>query len=88
MKTVNEQGKEITKVYGESVKYGTYGIVDKVVVTKLGGDLRNCKVRVKKIRSPGIGDKFTSRCGQKGMCGMILEQQDMPFTNQGISDYN
>ena len=84
MKTVNEQGKEITKVYGESVKYGTYGIVDKVVVTKLGGDLRNCKVRIKKIRSPGIGDKFTSRCGQKGMCGMILEQQDMPFTNQGI----
>ena len=83
-KIVNNKGKEITKVYGEKVKYGTYGIVDKVVVTKINNDLRNCKVRVKKIRSPGIGDKFTSRCGQKGMCGMILDQQDMPFTNQGI----
>ena len=83
-KVVNDKGKEITKIFGEKVKYGTYGIVDKVVVTKINNDLRNCKVRVKKIRSPGIGDKFTSRCGQKGMCGMILEQEDMPFTNQGI----
>jgi DNA-directed RNA polymerase II subunit RPB2 len=84
-KTVNSKGDEVTKVYGERIKSGTYGIVDRVVVTKIDGDLRNCKVRVKKIRSPGIGDKFTSRCGQKGMCGMILEQQDMPFTNQGIT---
>ena len=83
--TVNDKGREITKVYGEKIKYGTYGIVDKVVVTKTNDGLRNCKVRVKKIRSPGIGDKFTSRCGQKGMCGLILEQHDMPFTNQGIT---
>ena len=83
--TVNDKGKEITKVYGEKIKYGTYGIVDKVVVTKINDELRNCKVRIKKIRAPGIGDKFTSRCGQKGMCGLVLEQWEMPFTNEGIT---
>ena len=83
--TVNDKGKEVTKVYGKKINPGTYGIVDKVVVTKTNDNLRNCKVRVKKIRSPGVGDKFTSRCGQKGMCGLILEQEDMPFTNEGIT---
>jgi DNA-directed RNA polymerase II subunit RPB2 len=83
--TVNDKGKEVTKVYGEKIKPGTYGTVDKVIVTKINGELRNCKVRVKKIRSPGAGDKFTSRCGQKGMCGLILEQWEMPFTNEGIT---
>jgi len=83
-KTKNEKGEEITSVMGERIKIGTYGIVDKVVVSKNNKDLRSCKVRVKKIREAGIGDKFTSRCGQKGMCGMILDQWEMPFTNEGI----
>ena len=34
-KIVDSKGKEITKVFGERVKYGTYGVVDKVVVTKI-----------------------------------------------------
>ena len=83
-KKVDKSGKEITNCFGSKIKFGTSGTVDKVVVTMNKDGLRTCKVRIRKIKMPGIGDKFTSRCGQKGMCGMILKQQDMPFTKEGI----
>ena len=77
-------GEEITKISGKRMNFGTSGIVDKVAVTKNADGLRNCKVRVRKEKIPGVGDKFASRCGQKGMCGLVLEGWEMPFTKEGI----
>jgi len=77
-------GKEINNVYGESVKFMTSGIVDRVIVTKNRDGLRKCKIRIFKNKIPDVGDKYASRCGQKGMCGMLLDQRDMPFTKDGI----
>jgi DNA-directed RNA polymerase II subunit RPB2 len=83
-KEKNKDGHEITKVTGARIKRGTSGIVDKVVVTKVDSNLRRCNIRVRKEKIPGVGDKFSSRCGQKGMCGMVLPSWEMPFTKDGI----
>ena len=74
----------VTDVSGSSVKFGTSGKVDKVIIYENKEHLRTCKIRIRKVKIPEIGDKFSSRPGQKGVCGMLIEEKDMPFTKDGI----
>jgi DNA-directed RNA polymerase II subunit RPB2 len=63
-----------------------YGYADKVYVgTKtMEDDVKVCKVRLMKIKIPEFGDKHSSRHGQKGVIGMILPEEQMPFTKDGV----
>lgn len=66
------------------VQHGEDGYVDRIVDTIIDG-CRIVKVVVAQIRTPEIGDKFCSGMAQKGTCGMIYPQEDMPFTSCGMT---
>jgi DNA-directed RNA polymerase beta subunit len=58
--------------------------VDKNYIDRNGDGYNFAKVRLRTVRKPVIGDKFSSRSGQKGTIGNIIPEEDMPFTASGI----
>ena len=58
--------------------------IEKVLLTSNSEESYLIKMLLRTTRRPEIGDKFSSRHGQKGVCGMIANQEDMPFNDQGI----
>jgi DNA-directed RNA polymerase II subunit RPB2 len=91
-----EDKYDVNNIFGNKTKKEVYsdrsiiatkiisGIVDKVFVHKDEENKRICKVRFRKIRQPELGDKLCSRNAQKGVVGMIVPIENMPFSKDGI----
>tara|TARA_A100001011_G_scaffold365323_1_gene416862 strand:+ start:7413 stop:11579 length:4167 start_codon:yes stop_codon:yes gene_type:complete len=85
-------GKVLTNISNPEVsldasifpKKGQLGFIDKTYITEGDEGYRLAKVRVRDERIPAIGDKFCSRCGQKGTIGLVIDEKNMPFTEEGI----
>jgi len=60
------------------------GIVDSVFVTEDFEGNRIVQVKTRDHRIPELGDKFATSHGQKGVIGMIIPEEDVPFSSRGI----
>jgi DNA-directed RNA polymerase II subunit RPB2 len=82
--TTNLEHPEVSIDSSVFPKKGQAGFVDKSFITEGAEGFRVAKVRVRDERIPAIGDKFCSRCGQKGTIGLVIPEEDMPFTKDGV----
>jgi len=77
---------KVIKYEDQSKKYKTVEetYIDKNYIDRNGEGYNFAKVRLRAVRKPVIGDKFSSRHGQKGTVGNIIPECDMPFTSCGL----
>jgi len=68
-----------------ALKHGQQGTVDLVLLSEDPDGNKTIQVRIRNQKIPEIGDKFTSRHGQKGVIGLLVNQNDVPFTSNGIT---
>jgi DNA-directed RNA polymerase subunit B len=67
-----------------NARHGEGGFVDNVFITESLDSGRLVRITLRTNRVPELGDKFSSRHGQKGVIGRLVDPEDMPFTVDGV----
>ncbi|MCL5011354.1 MAG: DNA-directed RNA polymerase subunit B'' [Candidatus Marsarchaeota archaeon] len=66
------------------VRSGESGIVDRVVVGEKNTGNRFVQVKVRTTANLNVGDKLSTRAGQKGINALLEDQENLPFNSRGI----
>lgn len=66
-------------------KFDEPAYVEDVIKTRNEDDMLMVKVKLRMERPMRVGDKMSSRTGNKSICGLILNQEDMPYTEDGLT---
>ena len=75
---------QIKKESSSAIRQGENGTVDAVFITQDKEGNKIVRIRMRELRIPEIGDKFSVPHGQKGVIGLIAEEEDIPFTSNGV----
>jgi DNA-directed RNA polymerase subunit B' len=67
-----------------TVRHGEKGVTDSVFISETADSDQLFKVKIRDKRILEIGDKLASRHGQKGVIGLMVPQEDMPFAYSGV----
>ena len=81
---VREISVRTKKESSVSMRQEEKGVVDSVFVTEDSEGNKVVHVKTRDHRIPELGDKFATSHGQKGVIGMIIPENDIPFTSGGI----
>ncbi|MBU0662503.1 MAG: DNA-directed RNA polymerase subunit B [Candidatus Diapherotrites archaeon] len=76
--------KEKRRESSHIIRKGKEGFVDRVIITEAESGSKLVKIKIRGEMVPLVGDKFSSKHGQKGVVGAIIPEEDMPFTVNGI----
>jgi len=82
-----DNNNNVMKMYRDmstTLRQNERGTVDQVLCSTDSDERKFVKVKVRESRMPIIGDKFSSQHGQKGTIGMVIPEEDMPYTKDGI----
>lgn len=81
----NKNGEDEVFDCSYIIKSGEEGYVDRIIETVTPNGYKMIKVTIRNQKIPEAGDKVASRSAQKGTIGLVMPQEDMPFTQDGIT---
>ena len=81
----NKNGDEELIDCSYVIKTGEEGYIDRVLQTITPNGYKLIKVTIRNEKIPESGDKNASRSAQKGTIGLVMPQENMPFTASGIT---